>query len=134
MAKHRVVGWVHLDHLLEGRPLAAAVPAALEGHATRRREGPEVAERLEHVIEAAQRPEPQVGVPVGGGLVSQPGIDGVGVVVDREGIRVVDELTGRCLGAHERDLSEGFGCGSQPVASAPAEVAGFVASVPPAKA
>jgi hypothetical protein len=28
--EHRVVRWIHLDQLLEGRPLAAPVPTALE--------------------------------------------------------------------------------------------------------
>ena len=93
LAHGGVLGRVKLDHhLLLAGLVAVDGPPGLQGNAARRREGPEVPERLQHVVEPAERPEPQIGVPVGGCILPQPPVGGVRVVVHGEGERVVDEL------------------------------------------
>ena len=76
LAHLRVLGRIHLDHRLQGGV------GVLDRHAAGRRVRVGVVQRVEHVVEARQRPEVEALVVVHGRVLAQPLVRGVRIAVE----------------------------------------------------
>ena len=98
-AEHGVIRRVELDHLVEAHRLTDR-SSILQSDTTGRRIQVCVAERLLHILEAREGPEPQFVVPITRRFIAHALIRDVGVIVMREAERVEDEII------HVRDRSQ----------------------------